>query len=781
MRRDQACWGAFFYILFSFLIFSQVCGQDAGLDPIPHYSALAEPMLERYCYDCHSGHDAEAGLSLNELVHGKEFQHDRKQWIEILRQVKAGNMPPVDMDQPTNDERQELIQWITVMLEQLDCSDKANPGKATIQRLTRVQYQNTVRDLVGVDFDVNSLFPPDDLAYGFDNNGDVLSVTPVMFDKYLRAADEIARIAIPSAEDIRLPCESLELPETSGTKNWGKTGRLIFREASVEASYVAKQSGKYFAKFSVAGMQAGSEPVRMEIRLNDKFAKKVSIYSDKEESEDYVLLFDAESGEEIKITIAFTNDYYNRELPKGESRDRNLIVNAVRISGPVDLQKMASKQLQQTLLSHMPTTEQWLNNRGWELAAKRGLAKFLPLAYRRPIETFEIDKAIKLIAASRDQGDSYQRSMQLTLQAILSSPKFLHLGQAPGRFELERRINDYELASRLSYFLWGTMPDQELLMAASQQGLHTQLDDQVKRMLKDQRAAHLSKSFLGQWLEVRQLSEFRPDPKLFPEYDRRLRADMEMEIELFFDYLLMEDQSFFKLLDADFTFLNERLATHYGITGVEGDHFQRIDLSKKFLEQGRGGLLGMGCFLMVTSNPDRTSPVLRGKYVLANLLGDEPPPPPPNVPALVSQPQGSAGLTLREELDLHRADPACAACHKQMDPIGYALEGFDALGRTRTSYRNSGRSINNIAMLEEGTVLDGALGLKSYLIANRQKFARTLAEKLLTFGLGRGLEYYDECAVREILKQTEENNYRFSALVLAIVHSKPFLYVNQSE
>ena len=781
MRRDQAWWMAIPHFIFLFLTFSQVLAQDAVLEPIPNYSALAEPMLQSYCYDCHSGSEAEAGLSLDQLEHGHEFQHDRKQWIEVLRHLRAGSMPPVDMDQPTGEERQELIQWITDMLELLDCSDRVNPGKATIQRLTRLQYQNTVMDLVGVEFDVNSLFPPDDLAYGFDNNGDVLSVTPVMFDKYLRAADEIARTAIPSAEDISLATETLKLPEAVGTNNWGKSGRLIFREASIELSHVVKQSGTHVAKFSVAGMQAGSEPVRMEIRLNDKIAKKVSVYSDKEGSEDYVVLFDANRDEEIKISVAFTNDYYNRELPKGEGKDRNLIVNAVRISGPVDLPKMASKSLQQTLLSHVPTSDQWLHDRGWEVAARKGFAEFLPLAYRRPVDAFEIDKAVKLIAASRAQGDSYQRSMQIALQAILSSPNFLHLGKIQQRSGPMERINDYELASRLSYFLWGTMPDQELFSLASQQELHTQLDNQVVRMLKDRRSAHLSRSFLGQWLEVRQLSEFRPDPKIFPEYDSRLRADLVKEIEQLFAYLLMEDQSILELLDAKFTFLNERLATHYEISGVEGDHFRRVKLPEYILEQGRGGLLGMGSFLMVTSNPDRTSPVLRGKYILANLLGDEPPPPPPNVPALVSQSQGPDGLTLREELDLHRADPACAACHKQMDPIGYALEGFDTLGRVRTSYKNSGKNINVLATLEEGTELDGAQGLKSYLIVNRQKFARTLTEKLLTFAFGRGLEYYDECAVREILKQTEEKDYRFSALMLAVVNSKPFLYVNHSE
>ncbi len=781
MRRDQAWWRAIPHFIFLFLTLSQVLAQDAGLEAIPNYSALAEPMLQSYCYDCHSGPDAEAGLSLDQLENGHEFQHDRKQWIEVLRHLRAGSMPPVDMDQPTDEERQELIQWIADMLEQLDCSDRVNPGKATIQRLTRVQYQNTIKDLVGVKFDVNSLFPSDDLAYGFDNNGDVLSVTPVMFDKYLRAANEIARTAIPSAEDISLATEPLKLPEAVGTNNWGKSGRLIFRKASIELSHVVKQSGTHVAKFSVAGMQAGSEPVRMEIRLNDKIAKKVSVYSDKEGSEDYVVLFDANSDEEIKISVAFTNDYYNRELPKGEGKDRNLIVKAVRISGPVDLPKMASKSLQQTLLSHMPTSDQWLHDRGWELATRKGLSEFLPLAYRRPIDALEIDKAVRLIGASRAQGDSYQRSMQIALQAILSSPNFLHLGQTQQRSGPRERINDYELASRLSYFLWGTMPDQELFTVASQQELHTQLDDQVVRMLKDRRSAHLSESFLGQWLEVRQLSEFRPDPKIFPEYDNRLRADLVKEIELLFAYLLMEDQSIFELLDAKFTFLNERLATHYGISGVEGDHFRRVKLPEYILEQGRGGLLGMGSFLMITSNPDRTSPVLRGKYVLANLLGDEPPPPPPNVPALVSQSQEPDGLTLREELDLHRADPACAACHKQMDPIGYALEGFDTLGRVRTSYKNSGKSINVLATLEEGTELDGAQGLKSYLIANKQKFARTLTEKLLTFALGRGLEHYDECAVREILKQTEEKDYRFSALMLAVVNSKPFLYVNHSE
>ncbi len=762
---------------------------DESLEPIAEYDAFAKPLLNKYCSDCHSGTAAESGFAVEQLRGGDDFQVDRHGWIDVVRRLRAGDMPPADMDQPTAEEREQLVDWIAAKLDSVDCSGEVNPGRVTLRRLNREQYHNTVRDLLGVDYDPDTLFPPDELAYGFDNNGDVLAISPLLFEKYLTAAGEVASRAVPTAEQLVEGGKRLKLRGGDGIADYGDGSRILMTDAKLTGKFEAERSGRHAMRVTVSGMQAGEDPVRMELWLDDQRFKQVNVWSNETEAEVFVALFDVSDGnvgenEEHEIGVAFVNDYYNERTEQEAERDRNLIVHKIEVHGPLRLADEAPAIARRLLLSKEPTPRDWREGDTWQSIARDRLRALVPRAYRRTVDDNEIDRLIALMETSREAGDSYHRALQLAVQAVLVSPRFLLVGDidanvgATDTSDGIESIDEFALASRLSYFLWGTMPDDELLALADRDTLRDRLDAQVKRMLRDARVRHLATSFAGQWLETRQLASIRPDPDKFPEYDDELRSAMTREAEKFFEAVVVQDMPVTTLLDADFTFLNERLAQHYGIEGVKGDYFRQVMFSDDQRASGRGGLLGMASVLTVTSNPDRTSPVLRGKFVLANLLGDEPPPPPANVPALVDEGVAAHASTIREQLEVHRSDPGCAACHQQMDPLGFALESFDAIGRLRGS--DGGLPIDDHGQLPDGTEFRGAKGLRELLTAREAQFRRALAEKLLTYALGRGLEYYDQCALREIDAATAADGDRFSAMVLAIANSRPFLFENLS-
>jgi hypothetical protein len=749
-------------------------GDGAPLEPIAEFSAMAEPLMAQYCGDCHTGDYAESGFDYQELRGGDDFQVDRATWKDVLRRLRAGDMPPADMDQPTDDERQQLVDWIATKLDMVDCSGDVDPGRVTLRRLNREQYENTIRDLLGVRYDSNELFPPDELAYGFDNNGDVLTISPLLFEKYLKAAASIAAQAVPAAEEFAGRGTRVDLGLTSGSDDYGDGARMLFTQTTVRGDFKPSARGRYAVRATVAGMQAGDDPVRMRIWLGDRVLKQFDVWSELDEPEMFVALFDADAGQTVSLGVEFANDFYDEQA--AGNNDRNLVVEKVQVVGPLRLADDAPPIAGRLLLAKEPSPEDWhSDNNLWQALARDRLRAWVPRAYRQHVDEEEIDRLIDLMAKSRAAGDSYHRALQLAVQAVLVSPRFLLIGDVTAKAQESgiRRIDDFALASRLSYFLWGTMPDDELLAIADRGALHDQLDKQVARMVRDARVRHLSTSFAGQWLETRQLATFQPDPATFPDFDDELRSAMQRETEKLFEAMMIDDRPITMLLDSDVTYLNERLARHYGIEGVTGNYFREVKLSPEQRAVGRGGVLGLASILTVTSNPDRTSPVMRGKFVLANLLGDEPPPPPPNVPSLAAASDEAAGDSIREQLERHRADPGCAACHKQMDPLGFALEKFDALGRIRSD--DSGQPIDDTAELPDGTKLAGVNGVRELLVAHTDQFRHVMAEKMLTFALGRGLEYYDECALREIIAATQAADDRFSALVKSIVRSRPFL------
>jgi len=578
------------------------------------------PFLQQYCTDCHGGEEPEAKLGLDGYDASGKVQTDFAVWEKVLRMVQDRQMPPADMPQPDDEEVLQIIEAIQVELETYDCSQPQPFRRVTIRRLNRAEYNNTIRDLLGVDFRPADDFPADDVGYGFDNIGDVLSMPPVMMEKYLAAAESI-------------------------------------------------------------------------------------------------------------VDAAFDDD-----------------------------------QLRGRLLVHQPTEEVDRIE-----AFRRNLGDFTARAYRRPPTEVEMERLFELTRELFESGAQIEAILRAAHVAVLVSPQFLFRfeGFDPDAEE-SRPLDDWELASRLSYFLWSSMPDEELFALAEAKQLRDPhvLQAQVQRMLQDPKARALVENFAGQWLQLRDLERLSPDPELFPGIDEDLRQAMRQETERFFATIIREDRSILEFLTADFTYVNERLARHYGIEGITGEEFRRVDLP-----EGRRGVLTQASILLITSNPTRTSPVKRGKWILDNILGEPPPPPPPDVPELEAE--GELLGSLREQMEQHRSNEACAVCHLKMDALGFGMEHFDAVGAWRD--RDGRFEIDASGVLPDGSTFQGASELMDVLISRKQEaFCRCLAEKLLTYALGRGLDAADRCTVKSLVSQLAEEDYRFSALITGIVLSDQF-------
>jgi len=590
-------------------------------------------LLGQYCLGCH-GERRRGGLDLrdDDGVDGVvAVRRARSVWEAVLKNVRGGTMPPEGRPQPTLAERERMAGWLERVL--YDCDRSApDPGRVTLRRLNRTEYNNTIRDLVGIDFQPGEDFPADDVGYGFDNIGDVLSLSPILLEKYLRAAERILERGIV-----------VVAIEAAGSERAGGLVVSVPREPTVEARYAAARA------------------------LVERFARR---------------------------------------------------------------------------------------------------------AFRRPVEAEEVTRLLTLYAAAAADGQSYVEAVKVSLLAVLVSPHFLFRGEfqpEPDNPVAVHPVSEIALASRLSYFLWSTMPDEELLGLAERGQLRAELDGQVRRMLADPRSRALVESFAGQWLQLRKLDEMRPDPEVYPGFDEELRWAMRRETELFFERILREDRSVLEFIEADWTYANARLGRHYGWAQVVGEEFVLVDLA----DSRRGGVLTQGSILTLTSNPTRTSPVKRGKWVLENVLGTPPPPPPPNVPELEETSAAQLRGTLRQRLEQHRADPLCASCHARMDPIGFAFENFDGVGAWRE--RDGEYAIDPAGRLASGEGFQGPAELRRLLVeAKRREFLRCLSAKLLTYALGRGLEPSDQCALDDLEQDLVRGEYRFSALVRGVVGSVPF-------
>jgi len=731
------------------------------------YAARLAPTLAKYCVGCHGPDRAKGNLNLAGFPDEASVLRDLKTWRKVLEHVEGGSMPPEGKPRPPADESARVVHYLQSLLSKAGCSVAPDPGRVTLRRLNREEYNNTVRDLVGVDFRPADDFPSDDVGYGFDNIGDVLTLPPLLMEKYLTAAESISEQAVladdtPRGNTRRWKAEALAKSDAGSPH--GESGFwLMSTNAEVGVDGAFPRAGSYIIRARAFGQQAGKDLPRLEFLIDSKPARAFEVKGE----EDAPAVFEARvklKHPAGRFAAAFTNDAWYPEVQDPNRRDRNLALDYLEVVGPLHSLPHDLPDSHRKILFRRPNH---LNRRE---VAREVLARFATRAFRRPASAAEVERLVGLVDLAERGGDRFEKGIQLAMQAVLVSPHFLFRVELESRPGAPRALTDLELASRLSYFLWSSMPDDDLLDLAARGQLRSgsNLDAQVARMLKDARAKEFVENFSGQWLQTRNLKLASPDRERFAPFDEPLRRAMAQEVELFFAAIVRDDRPIADFLHADYTFLNERLAKHYGIPGVAGDQFRRVLLA----DRKRGGILTMASVLTVTSNPTRTSPVKRGKFILEEILGTPPPPPPPGVSDLPDEKKDVARGSLRTRMEQHRADPNCASCHARMDPLGFALENFDAIGAWRD--QDGPFPVDASGTLPKGERFVGPVELKAVLLTRIGPFAHCLTEKMMTYALGRGLTYQDHCIVEKIADGAIRDGGRFSRLISGIVHSDPF-------
>lgn len=726
----------------------------------PSFEKEIQPLLKQYCFECHNDTKSKGDLSLEHYKSVETIRKDRKVWELVLKNVRSSEMPPKKKPQPTQDERDRLAAFVESQIFRVDPKNP-DPGRVTIRRLNRAEYNNTIRDLVGVEFRPADDFPVDDVGYGFDNIGDVLSIPPILLEKYLAAAEKILAAAIvengPVFDGPKKRIEAEKLPTTAdGSQPYGGFAFALNKEGEIYTTHRFESAGEYIIRARAFGQQAGPEAPKLELRLDGKAIKVFEVYAVEGKEQNYETKLRIEPGDH-RLAAAYINNYVTRQ------GDRNLLIDYIDVVGPVSPQPYPETH-RRIFFEPAPQDH--------DAYARQVIERFAKRAFRRPVEREEIDRLLALYQMARKDGDSFERSVQVALSAVLVSPHFLFRGEIqpdPNNPKAVHPVNEFALASRLSYFLWSTMPDERLFELAGKKALRKNLETEVERMLKDPRSRALVDNFASQWLQIRNLANVTPDKKTFPGWDSDLRDAMRRETELFFENIIREDRSVLELIDANYSFLNERLARHYGVDGVSGDQFQKVI----FKDRERGGILTQGSVLTITSNPTRTSPVKRGKWILENILGAPPPPPPPDVPELSESKEAVLSGSLRQRMEQHRETPICASCHARMDPIGFGFENFNGIGAWRD--KDGDFPVDAAGELSSGEHFADAAGLKKIIVdKKRSEFVDCLASKMLTFALGRGMEYYDRASIDEVERTLEKRRYRFSGLVLGVVKSPAF-------
>jgi hypothetical protein len=745
----------------------------------PGSAPSQQAVLEKYCITCHNEKLRTADLFLDKA----DISHPAESpaiWEKVLHKLRAREMPPPRAPRPDEGAYNSLTAYLETALDRT-AESRPNPGRPAVYRLNRLQYANAIHDLIDLEFDSASLLPADDSGYGFDNIGDVLSVSPSLLEKYLAAAAKISRLAVgdpklsPTSTEYQIPADTVQTERESFDLPVGSRGGIAVRHHfPLDADYVIKvrlQRGKDAT--TILGM---AQAHQLDIRLDGKRIKSFTVGGQArrqgDEGEEGATNSNLDDGLEVRfsvkagphlVAVTFLKDTIKQEGLPASDRAQAFFegVGSVSIAGPYDAKGSGVTPSRQKIFVCRPSRRE-----NEEACAATIITSMARRAYRRPIRADEIPSLMAPYNLARDEG-GFEQGIRMALQRILVSPNFLFRVESdPPNLSSGSayRISPVELASRLSFFLWSSIPDDELLTLAERGKLSDPevLQQQVKRMLSDTRANTLVTNFISQWLYLRNMETVLPDPAAFPDFDENLRNALAKETELFFESMIREDRSVLDLLKADYTFLNERLARHYGIPGIRGSDFQRVTLTA----EERKGLLGKGAILTVTSYPNRTSPTLRGKWLLENLLGSPPPPPPPNVPSL-KEDKDASQLTMRERMKLHQANAVCASCHSRMDPLGLALESFDGLGRWRPGVDSTGT-------LPDGSNVDGPVGLRNILLSKKDQFVETVTERLLTYGLGRGVEPFDMPAVRKIARDAAANDYRWSSLIMGVVNSTPF-------
>ena len=753
-----------------------------SLSPVPAHASAQRAVLDRYCVVCHNEQALTAGLALDKMDI-EQVSEGAPVWEKVLRKLRGRAMPPAGMPRPDEATYNSLANYLETELD----GAKPNPGRPVLHRLNRAEYTNAIRDLLALEIDGTSLLPADDSGYGFDNIGDVLSVSPMLLERYMSAARQISRLAIgdhrgrPDSQTYDVPRFLGQEDRTSEDLPFGSRGGIaVHHFFPVDGDYLIKVRLK--TSYDGSAVLGIAEQHQLDIHLDRQKvgqftvggvglnAPRTSAVGEEAPDAHLEVRIPVTAGPHL-VGVSLLKETWAREQmiqPTFESLEREEPgVGRVTIRGPYDPRGPGETPSRNQIFVCHPTSSQ-----DEEPCARKIISTLARRAYRRPIVEDEVPNLLVPYHSGRNE-EGFEAGIEWALQRILVSPEFLfRIEQDPESVEpgTTYPISDLELASRLSFFLWSSIPDDTLLEVAANGQLEDSvvLEQQVRRMLADSRSQALVSNFAGQWLYLRNMGTVAPDLGEFPEFDENLREALQKETELFFESMLREDRSVVDLLDADYTFLNERLARHYGIPNVYGNHLRRVVLDN----EQRRGLLGKGSILTATSYANRTSPVLRGKWVLENILGTPPPPPPPDVPELQEATQDGKPLTMRQRMEEHRVNPACAACHARMDPLGFALENFDAIGGWRAT--ENGSPIDASGVLPDGTQFEGASGLREVLLGRRQEFVRNVTEKLLTYALGRGTEYYDAPAVRSIMREAAPSDYRWSSLIVGIVKSTPF-------
>ena len=764
-----------------------ICGIIALLPALAVAQAgSTRALLDQYCVTCHNEKLKTAGLLLDQADLGRAGEH-AELWEKVIRKLRAGMMPPMGMPRPQPAAMEQAAAYLE---NEIDRASVARPHLAgpTIHRVNRTEYANAIRDLLALDVDPSAYLPADDASYGFDNVASGLGVSPALVEGYVSAAAKISRLALghetaPNRKIYRVREDYSQEDHVEGLSFGTRGGILIHHYFPADGEYSISWDP---VRTTVGALYGGdSLDEQLELTIDGIRVKlfrvgadvPISTTHDKNDIRVAVKAGPRQVGLAFLATTYIPNVDLNRHYQRS-ILDDNVIdgftftpqISSVTISGPYDGRRPADTPSRKKILACHPSAAPE------ELpCARKILSTLARQAYRRPLTDADAERLLSFYQAGRSAGD-FEDGIERGIQFILAHPEFVFRTEAafddlkPGQ---TYRMNDLELAVRLSFFLWSTGPDEPLLNLATAARLKDPavLEQQVRRMLADSRARQLARNFAGQWLQLRTLQSVAPAGTLFPDFDDNLRQAFHTEAEMFFESIVREDRSALDLLDGNYTFLNERLARHYGIPGVYGSQFRRVTLGPDF--EMRRGLLGKGAILLATSISDRTSPVQRGKWVLTNILGVIPPDPPPGVPPL--KPSGNGPVveqTMRQRMEEHRQNPACASCHKMMDPIGFALENFDAVGKWRT--RDAGKPLDVSGQLTDGVRIEGAVGLRQALQSYSPQFMRTFTEKLLTYALGRGVAYQDMPAVRAIVREAARDEYRFSSLVEGIVTSAPF-------
>ncbi|MCH8293121.1 DUF1592 domain-containing protein [Candidatus Poribacteria bacterium] len=779
---------------------------NLSAEDTPGFAQSGMPFLQQYCLGCHSGEQPPAELALDLFVDNASLIKHRQVWDRVLEVLIAGQMPPPDSDQPSVAEVGAFTDDVLAIFDHADRNAKPHPGRVTVRRLNRTEYKNTVHELLDIDFDPTESFPADDIGHGFDNIGDVLTLSPLLMERYLDAAEAIAHRVIlvdppPPSKRYRngrsldprndkVPEGRYRLLDPTAKEPWESgpfttDGRYLKFLADAEIIYRATLYAETDSQSPVQVALFVQGDQLEEVSTPDELARLMGTNLKPNSKIKILKIFeitarDPKKPQTIEVQVNRMAHVKRAGIamvkPENGQPPTRLQIRHLSSEGPLETRPAT----QFKILACSPDKSQAEQTR-------EVLTRLLRRGYRRPPSQDEVERLAQFVESVQASGQKWEAGIQQAIKVILCSPKFLFRLELDDRLDSPepRPIDEFHLASRLSYFLWSSMPDDELLDLAENNQLTANLESQVKRMLAEPKVAELVRNFGFQWLQIQRLATVAPDPKRFPTFNPKLRAAMLKETELFLESIIREDRSILDLLDANYTFLNQSLANHYGIADTKGNWigqpvkvpggkpikgraFRRVDLQGR----SRGGILTQASVLTVTSNPTRTSPVKRGRWVLEQILGSPPPPPPPDVPELAEDKETVTGSTLRQRLEQHRQHPSCANCHAKMDPIGFALENYNAIGAFRS--KDGEFEIDASGQFPDGTSFNGPGDLKGIIIDRKDLFVRCLTEKMLTYALGRGLAYYDRPTIEQIATNLESNDYKFSALVTEIVKSDPF-------